>query len=61
MKKTDLMATISEFNPLTGKMCEFDRNVYQDENGISYVQYKENYFSPIKWLAGNGRTVRIWF
>lgn len=60
MKKTNEMATIGQFNPLTGNMCHIERRVYEDENGIRFVKINRGFIS-IVWLASHGRSVSVWF
>ena len=58
MKKTNLIATIGEFHPLTGEMCYFDREVYLDEHNNDFVKLRHCFVS-IAWLLGAGRDVEI--
>ena len=60
MKKTNKMATIGQFNPMTGHMCHIERRVYVDENENSFVKINGG-FTAIAWLTSHGRTVDIWF
>lgn len=59
MKKTDKMATIGQFNPLTGNMVHFERRVWEDSNGIMHVKVGGSYIS-LGWLWSHGRDVDIW-
>ena len=60
MKKTNMYATIGQFNPLTGKMCHIERRVFEDENGMRFVKINGD-FTRISWLLAHGREVNIWF
>lgn len=59
MRKTKLMATIGQYNPMTGNYAHTDRRVYVDDNEYLHVKINGE-FVRITWLFTHGRTVSLW-
>ena len=59
MKKTKLMATISQLNRQTGNYVHTERRVYTDENEKRYVKINGE-FTSLTFLFTHGRKVVCW-
>ena len=60
MKKTNRMAVIGQYNPMSGQYTHIERRVYEDENGIFYVKINGE-MTSVAWLKAHKRTVQMYF
>ena len=60
MKKTNMMATLAQRNPQTGNYTHIERRVYEDENGIQYVQVNGGPIPLHHYLTSPMHKVSIW-